>query len=73
MSYNCPCGNQHEYVSEEKERLVESLIEKVGEDIVVTVLLDSGEEQKFKIPRRYIVFHGLKAREVESLGFPRVK
>ena len=64
----CPCGlpDRH-YRSAEVQAFVEKMVREHGETVVVTV-----EGRSWRVPRHYIALHGLRAAELETLGFEEV-
>ena len=63
----CACGRPLHYANAHHRRWVEHLIADLGPDVKVTV-----GERSWMVPRHYIALHGIKARELPSLGFPEV-
>lgn len=63
----CPCGRPLHFTSPEAERIVRSFVADHGEDLLVTV-----GDRTWRVSRYWIALHGLKARELPSLGFPEV-
>jgi len=61
----CHCGQPLHYSDQKIRAMVEHWVERLGEHIIVTD--ESG--RKFKVPRHYIALHGIKAAELDSLGF----
>ena len=47
--------------------MVQQQVDEHGENIDVTLGF-----RRWKIPRHFIALHGLKAAELEQLGFPEV-
>lgn len=64
----CPCGQPLHYQDDEKRRLVQALVDDLGEDVPVQV----EGKGTFLMSRHYIALHGLKAEDVDLLGFPRL-
>lgn len=63
----CPCGQPLHYSSTENQAAVERLIAELGDRIRVSV-----GGRTWLVPRHYIALHGLKARELPTLGFEEV-
>ncbi len=64
MAELCHCGKPLHYSDPHIERLVRRLIGIKGELIRVTA-----GGRTWLVPRHYIALHGLKAGEIEKLGF----
>lgn len=64
MTKLCHCGRPLHYTEPSTERLVSALVAAHGEDVRVVV-----DSRVWLVPRHYIALHGLKAAEIESLGF----
>lgn len=60
----CHCGLPLHYTDPAVETLVRNFIVALGSDRVVTV-----GTRSWRVPRHYIALHGLKASEIETLGF----
>ena len=69
--YKCPCKEGIHTVDIENPiyKELHRLIKLQGEIISVTVL----NKGSYLVPRIYIAIHGLKAREIDILGFERIK
>lgn len=63
----CACGRPLHYSDSRIQALVQDQVDKLGEDILV-----STRGRTWSVPRHYIALHGIKAAEIESLGFPEV-
>lgn len=59
----CPCGKPLHYKDEKSKKMVQSIIDKFGEDIKVVVL-----NKEYLVNRHYIALHGIKASELEKLA-----
>ena len=68
ISELCFCGKPLHYSDPKYQRMTEELIADKGEDVVVSV-----DGRSWNVPRHYIALHGLKGREVASLGFVEIK
>lgn len=64
----CACGRPLHYSDALLQGIVQRMVDKLGENIEVVV-----GGRKWLVPRHYIALHGLKAWELEKLGFPQVK
>ena len=62
----CHCGKPLHYTDPVTRRIVEKLIAECGENVRVVTA-----EGAWLVPRHYIALHGLKAKDVWRLGFPR--
>jgi hypothetical protein len=62
----CACGKPLHYTDPQMQKLVEYQIAQLGENMVVT-LAETG--RKFRVPRHFIALHGLKGKELPTLGF----
>lgn len=63
----CGCGQPLHYVDKNVEWLMREIVSKVGPDVLVTV-----GARTWSVSRHYIALHGIKADEIEGLGFPEV-
>lgn len=63
----CHCGKPLHYSSKMIQRKVEGIVEKQGEFVPVKI-----GDRTWLVQRHYIALHGLKARELPSLGFEEV-
>jgi hypothetical protein len=63
----CACGKPLHYTDSVLQDLVQHLIDEHGENIRVAV-----KDRAWLVPRHFIALHGIKARELEKLGFPEV-
>jgi hypothetical protein len=66
MSELCWCGRPLHYRDQGVRRSVETMIKRMGPNVVVTTAAGS-----FLVPRHYIALHGLKAEDVPT--FPRAE
>lgn len=68
--YHCHCGKNHIF-DETKPvyKWVMKQVKKMGETVWVTSAFNN---KTYLIPRLYIATHGLKGKEVPSLGFKEV-
>ena len=64
----CACGKPLHYSDPFLQRMVQNLIDDLGENIQITV-----EGRTWLIPRHYLALHGLKAHEIPFLNFTEVK
>lgn len=65
----CHCGKPLHYPYPETREMMEQLIAEAGEYVDVTV----PGKGTWKVQRHYVAMHGLKAAEIEQLGFEKVK
>lgn len=65
MTELCHCGRPLHYNDLVIRRIVEAMNDEFGE--YVTVVHVDG--RRWKVPRHCIALHGLKGRDVDSLGF----
>ena len=63
----CACGRPLHYADPFLRKLVQEWVDELGESMPVHV-----GGRAWMIPRHYIALHGLKAAEIEKLGFPEV-
>ena len=61
---NCHCGRPLHYSNWALYAWVEAMIREHGETVVVSLA-----GRSWKVPRHYLALHGLKASELEKLGF----
>jgi hypothetical protein len=68
MTQMCACGKPLHYTDPNLQAQIQSLVDKLGETVDVSV-----GRSWYKIPRHYIALHGLNARDIpqlaEELGF----
>jgi hypothetical protein len=64
MEKLCHCGKPLHYPSKVVKELVEAVVESFGEYVTVTV-----QGKRYKVPRHYIMVHGIIANVVPLLGF----
>ena len=68
MTQMCACGQPLHYTDPAIQARVQSLVDKLGETVDVSVI-----GSWYKIPRHYIALHGIEASELprlaEELGF----
>lgn len=67
MTIRCACGQPLHYNDPNVQKLVERLIAEMGPDVRVQV-----GDRAWMVQRHYIALHGLKAKELASLGFAEV-
>jgi hypothetical protein len=63
----CACGRPLHYRDPLLQEFVQRMVDELGENIRVTT-----RERTWLVPRHYLALHGLKAWELEKLGFPEV-
>lgn len=63
----CACGKPLHYCDPEIRSMVEKVIASAGENMKVHL-----DGRTWMVPRHYIALHGLKAKELPSLGFPEI-
>ena len=63
----CACGKPLHYRSAATEQMVRELIASCGDYVVVHYAW-----RCWRVPRHYIALHGLRARDLPSLGFEEV-
>lgn len=63
----CPCGKVLHYTDPSIERIVQSMVERLGEFIQVTV-----NGRVWNVSRHYIALHGLIGKELPNLGFEEI-
>lgn len=68
MKIKCACGKLLHYTDDYVKLMVGEMVVAKGEYMKVTV----PSKGTFKVPRHYIALHGLKAEEIDKLGFERV-
>ena len=61
---NCACGKPLHYTDPNLQKVIEDMVQNLGEYIKVTV-----ENKTYLVQRHYIALHGLKAAELPNLGF----
>lgn len=61
----CPCGSAHLDVDADARRALDLIIEQAGDPLIDVNLPDG---RQFRVPRRYIGFHGLQAAMVADLA-----
>ena len=63
----CHCGQPLHYSDRSIEEMVRNSIERLGEYLIVNY-----DGKAYKVPRHYIVLHGVKSGELHALGFEEV-
>ena len=63
----CHCGRPLHYTNTTAEASVRKLVDELGTHIEVVV-----EGRRWRVPRHYIALHGLKASDVDKLGFEEI-
>lgn len=63
----CKCG-QKMHLSDSQRMLLQITAKKWGETKKVTIL----GGKSYYVPTYYIIVHGLKAKELPTLGFPEI-
>lgn len=63
----CACGRPLHYSDPHIQALVQDQVDELGENILI-----STRDRTWSVPRHYIALHGIKAWELETLGFPEV-
>ena len=63
----CACGKPLHYSDPIIQQMMQELVDQRGEDIHITV-----RGRTWLVQRHYIALHGVKAQELERLGFPEV-
>jgi hypothetical protein len=63
----CHCGRPLHYTNPNTEFAMREMIRLLGPTLLVTVA-----GRSWKVPRHYLALHGLKGRDVASLGFEEV-
>jgi hypothetical protein len=66
----CHCGRPLHYSDPHLQVRIEALIRELGEFAKITVM-ETG--RAWLVPRHYIALHGIKARDLPTLGFREVK
>jgi hypothetical protein len=64
----CPCGKPLHYSDLVLEETVSQLVAIHGEYVPVTV-----GNKTYKVSRHFIALHGIKAQEIDKLGFEVIK
>lgn len=64
----CFCGQPLHYNDKNIQRIVQAMVDKLGEYVEVSL-----PDKTYKVPRHYIALHGLRASELPLLGFEEVK
>ncbi len=65
----CHCGKPIHYTDLENRVRVKRLIHYHGEFVSITI----EGKGTFKVQRHYIALHGIKADEIDQLGFEKVE
>jgi len=65
----CHCGKELHYSSGATERFVKDMVKTLGEYIEITII----EGETYKVQRHYLALHGIKAHELDQLGFEKIK
>ena len=63
----CACGQPLHYTSAVVRGIVETYIMRYGPTVVV-----SHGDKRYRVPRHYLALHGLRAADLDALGFPEV-
>ena len=63
----CACGKPLHYTDPVLQQMVQQCIDEFGENIYIRL-----GDRVWLIPRHFIALHGIKAWELEKLGFPEV-
>jgi hypothetical protein len=63
----CACGKPLHYESEIIHKMVQKLVDELGENIRVTFGI-----RTWLVPRHYIALHGIDLNQVLERGFPEV-
>lgn len=66
----CHCGKPLHYSTPEQQAAVERMIEEAGGDPYISVTVP--DKGTYRVQRHYIALHGLKAAEIDELGFEKV-
>lgn len=64
----CWCGRPLHYSHDKEQQEVEEIIDRFGEYISIQV--DTGKT--YRVHRHYIALHGIKGKDLGSLGFQEV-
>ena len=65
--YPCHCGERHRFSKSELEQVYIECTRGLEPDVTVIV-----EGRTWKVPRIFIAFHGLYARDLPYLGFEEI-
>lgn len=66
---NCFCGKPLHYSDPAKKKMLDDLSAELGEFITVKNISDGKE---YKVQRHYIALHGIKGKDLASLGFEEI-
>lgn len=66
-NHKCHCGEELHYTDMERKEAVEALIKRFGEFIEV-----KADGRTWKVQRHYIALHGIKGKDLATLGFEEV-
>lgn len=64
----CLCGKPIHYTDKELEAMMNDLVQELGPYIPVTV-----DGKTWQVPRHFIALHGIKGKDIATLGFSEVK
>lgn len=64
----CACGQPLHYSDPALQEQIQKLVDELGECIDINIGTGT-----WAVPRHYIALHGIKAAEIPSLGFERVR
>ena len=64
-AYQCPCGETHQASRPREEAELDRVIALAGDELIDVRLPDG---RIYRVPRRYIAFHGIKAADVPDLA-----
>lgn len=68
MAELCACGRPLHYSDPASQAQVQTLVDRLGADVEVTV-----GNRSWLVQRHYIALHGIKGADLPTLGFPEVK
>lgn len=63
----CHCGKKLHYRNQTTERMMQKLVDSMGEFVEIQC-----GTRRWKVQRHYIALHGIKAEELPKLGFEEI-
>lgn len=68
----CHCGKPLHYSNPNIQNVVEQVIKSSGDEFVSIIIHTKGVKRTFRVQRHYMALHGIKAKELPTLGFKEI-
>jgi len=68
MKQKCWCGKPLHYKDKKTEKMVQELVDQLGEFVLVTVA-----GRTFLVQRHFVALHGIEGKDLSKLGFKEIK